>query len=390
MNLLQKLIRKTIITPLEKAVLLFYQKTNPIQKEMIVFETEGDYWDNGRVFYEYLIANEYNYKYHIVWFVHEPQKYKKEANVEFVSRFNFGINFRAMKILAQGHCFLFTHPWWFVNRRPGQVAINLTHSTMQLKAGGMDVSNSFDYILCASEAAKNVKRVTYHAKEEQMVILGMPRNDLLCNKIDLSKLIKGYKYGKVVLSMVTFKQSISNTKDSKKPDYYSLNVVVNEEQMKSLNTFLFQNQMYLLIKIHHLQDMSFLKNANLTNVIYLKDEDLSAQNIQLYELLGTSDALMTDYSSVFYDYLFVNRPIGFLIDDLKTYERGFCVEDPLAAMPGEKIFSFDQLLEFLRKVNLGKDDYSEIRNKMLYEVHYYKTGHCKRLIDWLEANVLKE
>ena len=223
-----------------------------------------------------------------------------------------------------------------------------------------------------------------------MVILGMPRNDLLFCKIDMKRIIPNYNGEKIVVSMVTFKQSVSNYEDSPKADYYSLNVVDKEEDLKRLNSILANNNIYLLIKIHHLQDLSFLKNTNLTNIIYLQDKDLAERGIQLYELLATSDALMTDYSSVFYDYLFVDKPIGFLIDDLKNYERGFCVQDPLAAMPGEKIYTCDELIQFLDSVNKGIDNYQSVRNDMLNIVHYYKSGHCERLLRWLENNVLEE
>ena len=390
MHILLRACRKIIISPLEKLVLHYYQKKYTINPRMIVFETEGDYWDNGRVFYEYLIEKGYNEKYQIVWFVHDPSLYKKEKNVRFISRFHYGINFEAMKVAAQAKCLLFTHPYWFVDRRKGQVAINLTHSTMQLKAGGRDISNSFDFILCASEAAKTVKRQTYHAKDEQMIILGMPRNDLLDKKIDMQRIIPEYKGEKVIVSMVTFKQSISKYEDSKKIDYYSLNVVKTEEELMRLNEFLVNKKIYLIIKIHHLQNLSFLKNTNLTNILYLQDKDLSDKGVQLYELLASSDALLTDYSSVFYDYLFLNKPIGFLIDDLKNYERGFCVPDPLAEMPGQKIYSCDELIQFIDDVNNGIDAYYNVRNEMFNKVHYYKGNHCERLLKWLENNVFVE
>ena len=390
MNIVKKVVRKIMITPLEKIVYKFYKLIYSVDPNLIVFETEGDYWDNGRVFYEYLVENGYNDKYKIVWFVHEPEKYKKQKNVEFVSRFGYGINFKAQKVLAQGHCFLFTHPWWFINRREGQVVINLTHSTMQLKAGGsIDVSNSFDYILCASEEAKKIKRITYHAKEQQMIILGMPRNDLLFKKVNINKLIEKYNGEKIVMSMVTFKQSYNNV-DSRKSDLYSLNVVNTESEMNELNTFLKQNDIILVIKIHHLQDISFLRRGQYTNIYYFQDSDLEKSDIQLYELLGHSDALLTDYSSVFYDYLFVNRPIGFLIDDLSNYERGFCVENPLEAMPGPKIYNVEQLMSFMKNVINGEDDYKQVRENMLNEVHYYKRNHCERLLHWLEDNVFTQ
>lgn len=386
-NKASKGFRKIFISPLEQIYLKILQRKLPIINNMIVFETEGDYWDNGRAFYEYLIENQLNEKYQIVWFVHDPQKYNCPQNVRFISRFHYGINFRAMKIIAQAKCFLFTHPWWLKDWRSNQVVVNLTHSTMQLKAAGSDVSDCFDYILCASVVAKRIKSITYHAKENQMIILGSPRNDLLTRKTDIASLIPDYADEKIILCMTTFRQSVGNWNDSNMLDTYSLNVVHSEEELEALNVFLLQNNSILIVKIHHLQNTNFLKNTNLSNIFYLKDSDLASCGMQLYELLGNSDILLTDYSSVFYDYLLLNRPIGFLVGDLKQYTRGFCVENPLEAMPGEKIFNFNQLLEFITRCFEDDDNYRNIREKLCNEVHFYKDKHCYRLLTWLETNV---
>ena len=64
----------------------------------------------------------------------------------------------------------------------------------------------------------------------------------------------------------------------------------------------------------------------LSNLVFINDAFLSDNGIINYELLGVADALLTDYSSVYYDYLLLDRPIGLCWDDYEEYKaNGFKV-----------------------------------------------------------------
>ena len=56
-------------------------------KNVIVFESNADYSDNSRAFYEYLIENKYNNKYKIYWFVNNQNDFKDREckNVKFLT-----------------------------------------------------------------------------------------------------------------------------------------------------------------------------------------------------------------------------------------------------------------------------------------------------------------
>ncbi len=54
----------------------------------------------------------------------------------------------------------------------------------------------------------------------------------------------------------------------------------------------------------------------------ITNEDLRDAGVQLYELIGASSALLTDYSSVWIDYLALDRPIGFVVPDESGYTGG--------------------------------------------------------------------
>lgn len=74
----------------------------------------------------------------------------------------------------------------------------------------------------------------------------------------------------------------------------------------------------------------------LSNVLVFSDADFAAEGIRLYDLLARSDALITDFSSVFADYLLCDKPIAFDISDIDVKSdglRGFVVDDPCNICP---------------------------------------------------------
>ena len=96
-----------------------------------------------------------------------------------------------------------------------------------------------------------------------------------------------------------------------------------------------------------------------------------------------SDALITDYSSVFYDYLLLDRPIAFTINDLNEYAdtRGFVFENPLQFMPGEKISTKHEFIRFLENVYQGDDRYQSKRKEINDFCNYYTDGNnCERIL----------
>ena len=70
------------------------------------------------------------------------------------------------------------------------------------------------------------------------------------------------------------------------------------------------NNSYLVVKKHPLESINITKLI-LKIYFFIEDEDLKNEDIDFYEILGASDLLITDYSSVYFDYLLLNKPIIF-------------------------------------------------------------------------------
>jgi hypothetical protein len=73
--------------------------------------------------------------------------------------------------------------------------------------------------------------------------------------------------------------------------------------------------------------------------VRVDEEALAAASTSLYSLLGASSGLVTDYSSVWVDYLLLDRPIAFVADDRDDYDRRLYPADVLDWVPGELVGS---------------------------------------------------
>ncbi len=349
----------------------------------VVFETEGDFCDNGRALYEYLLSTGADHRRRIVWLVKEPEKFagRQRKNVRFLRRDSL----TARYAMSRAEMFIFTHPWWMKKWGKGRTVVSPWHG-VPLKAGnGRDMSYAFDFLTASSPDTFELYHRFLGVRPEQFLPLGQPRLDLLFRDKDVSALlggrVRGRDYKRLALCMPTFRQAQQWT-DGDFVNTYSINPVRTLEELEALNAFLREHKMLLAAKIHHLQRLDFLDRASLSNILYLTDEDLAARGVQLYEFVGQADLLLTDYSSIYFDYLLLDRPIGFFTGDLNQYARGFVVEDPLAWMPGEKIVSMDELYVFLSDTAAGRDAWGPARKALLDKVDAYQDGdNCKRIAE---------
>src|SRR5699024_7741099 len=125
--------------------------------------------------------------------------------------------------------------------------------------------------------------------------------------------------------------------------------ITSIKYVKKLNDYLYNNRVFMIIKIHQGSKFTKKELQSLSNILVIQDEDFISKKLQLYEILAQCDALITDYSSVYFDYLLLNRQIGFIIDDIEDYNKknGFVFENPLDYMPGNKIKNLDQIFNFI-------------------------------------------
>lgn len=361
----------------------------PTNENLFVFQSEGDFWDNAYALFEYMTKNGYNKKYHLVWLVKEPELYKEfiGENIEFVKTSSFVPSemIYEQKIMRTASYFFFTHGG-YKQARKAQTVVNLWHGGVVMKAfnGKPILYKSFDYQCIPSKIAAERMSLFTGMTKDQSIINGDCRQDYLFSDCEEKvKSFLGKDYDKYILGMPTFKKT-KNWTDAK-TDSWILPVIKTKEQFEALNDFCKKENVLLVLKVHHLEDTSFINADSLTNIRVLKDEDLQKARIQVYELIGKTDALLTDFSSVGYDYMLLDRPIGYMVSEMQNYKRGFIIPNIEDEMAGEKLTSLEGLEQFIVDVKSGKDDFKAERKVLADKFFVYqKDGNCKRLLDILK------
>ncbi len=99
------------------------------------------------------------------------------------------------------------------------------------------------------------------------------------------------------------------------------------------------------------------------------------------DLLHVADVLITDYSSVIYEFCLLDKPMLFYAYDRDIYSavRGFHRDYDLTA-PGKVCSTFDELIKALQ---IEDYDMSRLEAFRRENVDYVDTGSADRVIDWL-------
>lgn len=366
-------------------------KCLPVNNHLILFESEPDFCDNSWALYHYLSAHHLNYRY--IWIVQDVKAFKgeKDNHTSFVTRYGKGMHLKTIFYYATAKYNFYTH-WTFQPYIPrkGQTVVNLWHGT-GVKDIKIKIKDYFDWVLTTGEAGVIPLSTAVGCSPQKTLPLGYPRNDVLLHNIDkgvTNPFCPRGDVSKVVLWMPTFRKSINLSISETACDTSTgLPLLETLEDVISFNKELKQLKTIVLIKIHHLQAWKDFFNNHFSNIIIITDEQLKKHKLQLYQIVGKSDALLTDYSSIMLDYLLTNKPMGFILDDLDKYEksRGLLFDDVRKVMMGEHIFNKEQLMLFIKHVVTGQDDYKKKREEQKRRAHNASEGNaCKNIVEYFK------
>lgn len=250
-----------------------------------------------------------------------------------------------------------------------------------------DYWKQFDMILSYGLNYTTFLCACYGTKYKDFVEVGMPRNDLLFvtdGKENLRKVFPMSAGKKIVLYMPTFRE-ISGEKngDDKGYLFYWGNFSVER-----LQEFCRKNNIFFVFKLHP-SDESKVKEWCVESdcMGVLTDESLGEQ--AMYEFLNAADVLVTDYSSVYFDYLVLDRPIVFTNQDEESYarNRGFILEPLDFWRPGAVVGELSVFEEAVKRAIEGDDGYDKARAKLMPFVHKYVDGNStQRLFDFMKSD----
>ena len=217
----------------------------------------------------------------------------------------------------------------------------------------------------------------FQKDKEYIKILGSPRLDVLLNDIPNADLfmekdfeiIKAFKQNgkKLFIYMPTWRDTGANVSCWLKSE--------------KLREFLKQNNIIFICKLHPYDKNS--NNIKSDETIYIMDNESD-----VYPILKYTDSLITDYSSVYFDYLLIDKPILYFVPDLEEYQekcRGFYRPfEELTA--GIKVYNEEELMNAMQDIVNGIDNYKEKRKILRDEMFKYQDGkNCERAMEFIRS-----
>ena len=167
---------------------------------------------------------------------------------------------------------------------------------------------------------------------------------------------------KVILWMPTHRRIKSNGNGQQ---HSAIPAILDNYLTEALDRSLEANDAWLVIKPHpNDEELAKERIRKCGTRVRLLTSDAFGEAIEdLYCLLPGTDALITDYSSIYFDYLLLDKPIAFVLDDLEQYrkERGFLLEPVTDWMPGHHIRALEELDAFLQATRSNDDPHTKQR-----------------------------
>jgi CDP-glycerol glycerophosphotransferase (TagB/SpsB family) len=253
-----------------------------------------------------------------------------------------------------------------------QKLLQLWHGVGLKKMSKMN-NITYDYFVSTSKWTNetNFKNI-FEAKE--FLDFGYPRNDIFFKKQDrldslfcdkfIEKIILENRNKKILLYTPTHREN--NTK-------LALDLELLNEVLKSMNSL-------FIIKLHPfiLEFYSRVEEKSYSNIFFHNAYG------DIYPLLKYVDILVSDYSSIVYDFLLLNRPIIFYIYDIHEYVKNVSLLfDFDEYSPGIKVYSQDELIKAFLLEDNNQEKRELIRDKFFEEKEQFAS---KNILDKIFLN----
>lgn len=287
--------------------LLFGNKRN-----WLICERGNDAQDNGFRFFNYLVREHPELK--PIYLIHknspEFDKVSKIGKVVEFGSFKHFLMVIGYPVKISSHLFGYA-PWiplsmYYRRNKTRDLHIFLQHGVIKNIHEGLfgDVCNSLDLFVCGAQPEYEFISNEFHYKNDILQYTGLARYDLLMD----------YQTKNQILLMPTWRASLSQVDDDKftKSQFYKKWSALTSNE--KLIQYCRNNRLIIKFYLHYsLQQFSHLFVGNdIVRVINFGEE-------MVQDLLKESKLLVTDFSSVYFDFGYMRKPVVYFQFDESTF-----------------------------------------------------------------------
>ena len=271
----------------------------------------------------------------------------------------------------------------FFNKRAGQVYLNTWHGT-PLKTLGLankdslasvgNVQKNFvmsDYVLYPNRHTEQVFKKDYQLEKlpgNKSFICNYPRNSIFYNKqagVALKKQL-GYEDKRVIAYMPTWRGN--NTQASKLKQ-----LTITKSLLEDFDAVL-DDSTVLLVNLHFVL-ASGIDCSQFKHIAYFDS------NYETYEILNACDGLITDYSSVFFDFAVTRKPVVLFAYDQEEYLANRGTYMPFDSLPFKTVHTAREVIDAF-------DASYDIPESFIQEFCSYGSEHsCEDVVELLLTGV---
>lgn len=271
---------------------------------------------------------------------------------------------------------------------PGQCVVNLWHGEPPGKVVGRyegEPTRHASVSPVLSGLGQAYRCTAFGLHPSRVPVLGAPRNDrMLAADTDLARtrLVPEAIDRPVFLWLPTFRRSLPGRHQRADVADGSSALPFDAEDVKRLDEWLDARGVLVVVKAHPASGDEL--PGELKAIRVLTQADLESYDLTVYTMLGAFDGLITDISSVWVDYLLLDRPILFAFPDIEQYRatRGISLEPYESWVPGPLVRTVDALTDAVGAILDGHDEFRAARGLARRRAHrFYDDQSTARVVD---------
>jgi CDP-glycerol glycerophosphotransferase len=362
----------------------------PVNSKLIIFESfhGKQYSDNPRAIFEYINQNYPDYICY--WSVNKHyagvfDNYKdiKQVNrlslkwLFLMNRANYWVtNSRLPLWITKPEKTVYLQTWHGTPLKRLAADMEEVHmpgtNTEKYKENFINEASKWDYLISPNNYSSEIFKRAFRFNKS-LIESGYPRNDYLINSNN-DKIIEKVKSNnnlpqdkKVILYAPTWRDNEFYDKGKYK---FQLQL-----DLKRLQNEIGQDYI-ILLRMHYLVAEQ-LDLSEFNGFVY----DFSSYE-DIRDLYLISDVLITDYSSVFFDYANLKRPMIFYVYDLEIYRdklRGFYFDFENEA-PGPLVKTTDEVIDVIKNLDALEYEQSEEMNEFYNKFCYLEDGNASERV----------
>lgn len=361
-------------------------------KKKIGFSSFPDFSGNSKALYQDISKD--NNKYEFVWFCKNKivanRLNEKGIKAIWDKSENFVEEFNKTDIIV------ITHDDYWELKRDNQIFINLWHGVGPKKGGNLidgeeewkyKFSTKNDYLISTSELGRIIFSSEFNIPLSRVKQFPQARYKWIFEsngRKNLEKVLKKdlKKYKKIIMYTPTFKNGLGR-EETKINKSNLLNLNIYDEEM--LINYIEENDFLLVLKLHPSEENKIMK-TNSENIVVLQDERMLEEFITINEILNGIDLLISDYSSIYVDYMNLERPVIFLDTDKDEYQknRGIIFDSlDFWWVAGPKVHTIEKFIEETEKLFNDSLYYKKERTKFNKLVNGQDRKNNKKLINFI-------